>query len=50
MIGQELYKLSDIVESNGYVKSLDCVFLPEGLYFMELSMEGNRYVKKLIKK
>ena len=50
MIGQELYKLSDTVESNGYVKTLDCEFLPEGLYFMELSMDGNRNMKKIMKK
>ena len=50
MIGQELYKLSDTVESNGYAKTLDCEFLPEGLYFMELSMDGNRKVKKLMKR
>jgi dienelactone hydrolase len=50
MIGQELYKLSDIVESNGYVKSLDFELLPDGLYFMELTMDGNRNVKKIIKK
>jgi dienelactone hydrolase len=50
MIGQELFKLSDTVESNGYVKTLDCEFLPEGLYLMELILDGNRNVKKLIKK
>jgi hypothetical protein len=50
MIGQELFKLSEIVESNGYVKTVDVEFLPEGLYFMELNMAGNRNVKKLMKK
>ena len=50
MIGQELFKLSDIVESDGYVKTLDFEFLPEGLYFMELSMDGNRNMKKIMKK
>ncbi len=50
MIGEEFYKSSDIVESNGYVKTFDFEFLPEGLYFMELTMDGNRNVKKLIKK
>ncbi len=50
MIGQELYKLTDVVESNAFVKTMDFDFLPEGLYFMELSMDGKRNVKKLIKK
>jgi hypothetical protein len=50
MIGQELFKLSDTVESNGYVKTLDFEFLPEGLYFMELILDGKRNVKKLMKK
>jgi hypothetical protein len=50
MIGQELLKLSDTVESNAYVKTLDCDFLPEGLYFMELTLDGKRNVKKLMKK
>jgi len=50
MIGQELLKFSDTVESNSYVKTLDCKFLPEGIYFMELILDGNRNVKKLVKK
>jgi hypothetical protein len=50
MIGKELFKLSDIVESNGYIKTLDCDFLPEGVYFMELILDGNRNLKKLVKK
>lgn len=50
MIGKELFKLSDTVESNGYVKTLDCDFLPEGVYFMELILDGNLNVKKLVKK
>jgi hypothetical protein len=50
MIGQELLKLSDTVESNAYVKTLDCKFLPEGIYFIELTLDGNRNVKKLVKK
>jgi hypothetical protein len=50
MIGQELFKLTDILESNAFVKTMDFDFLPEGLYFMELTMDGNRNVKKLMKK
>lgn len=48
-LGQKFYSARETNLSSGYTKSLDLSYLPNGLYFWEVIVDGERTVKRIVK-
>lgn len=48
-IGTKVYNQDEINPTSHYSRTLDLGYLPNGLYFLEVMIEGKRIIKRLVK-
>ena|ERR1043165_3074406 len=48
-IGQAIYHQTETNLATGYTKMLDLSYLPDGLYFVEVVVDGERIVRRVVK-
>ena len=49
IVGQTVFKEDENNVGTSYSKSIEVSFLPKGIYFIEVMVDGERYVNKMLK-